>query len=124
MSAAAREEEAVCRLDELSEEGITPVRAFGHPAGAVRVGETPHVFAARCPHMGGPLDRGQRDRLLAASAVGCPAVTDRWVVRCPWHGWEFDVESGASVADPRTRILVYDARVVDDMVVIRRRRHR
>lgn len=33
-----------------------------------------------CPHQGGPLGRGELH--------GC-------IVTCPWHGWQFDVRSGA-----------------------------
>ncbi len=32
-----------------------------------------------CPHQGGPLAAGQ--------VTGC-------IVTCPWHGWQFDVQTG------------------------------
>lgn len=41
-----------------------------------------HFFALdnACPHMGGPLGEG---------------CLEGHRVVCPWHGWEFDVRSGA-----------------------------
>ena len=33
------------------------------------------------------------------------------IIRCPWHGWEFDVRTGRSWFDPeRTRVRSYRAR--------------
>ena len=34
------------------------------------------------------------------------------ILRCAWHGWEFDVKTGQSWFDPvKTRVRVYDVRV-------------
>ena len=34
--------------------------------------------------------------------------TDGEIIRCPWHGWEFDVRTGRSWFDPeRTRVRSY-----------------
>lgn len=35
------------------------------------------------------------------------------ILRCPWHGWEFDVRSGQSWFDPaKVRVKSYDVTVV------------
>jgi nitrite reductase/ring-hydroxylating ferredoxin subunit len=44
------------------------------------------AFASICPHMLGPLDRGD---------------IRNGVVECPWHGYRFDVRSGACVSGSR-----------------------
>src|SRR3712207_6412774 len=34
------------------------------------------------------------------------------ILRCPWHGWEFDLTTGRSVFDPRrTRVRAYPVEV-------------
>jgi 3-phenylpropionate/trans-cinnamate dioxygenase ferredoxin subunit len=39
---------------------------------------------------------------------------DGEILRCPWHGWEFDLRTGRSVVDPDgVRVRSYDV-VVDD----------
>lgn len=61
--------------------------------GAVRIVEIEGklvAFRTRCPHLGGPLDDA--------------AVVDG-VVTCPWHGYRFDVRSGAPVGDHACRLL-------------------
>jgi 3-phenylpropionate/trans-cinnamate dioxygenase ferredoxin subunit len=36
---------------------------------------------------------------------------DRKRVRCPWHGWEYDLESGQSSCDVHSRVRSYDVAV-------------
>ena len=38
-----------------------------------------HALDGVCPHQGGPLGKG--------ALTGC-------IVTCPWHGWQFDVQTG------------------------------
>ena len=33
------------------------------------------------------------------------------VLACPWHGWEFDLETGRCPDDPRMRVATYPVRV-------------
>lgn len=47
-----------------------------------------------CPHAGAPLCDGPP----VAGPDGRPAL------RCPWHGWEFDLETGVHLRNPRCRL--------------------
>ena len=39
-------------------------------------------------------------------------IRDGEIVRCPWHGWEFDITTGRSVYNPhRLRVKIYDVAV-------------
>ena len=42
------------------------------------------------------------------------------VLRCPWHGWEFDLETGEKLFDPgcRARVKTYPVAVEDGVVVV------
>lgn len=72
-------------------------------------------FALRnsCPHQGGALCTGRLTGFLTASAPGNYTYTRRGeILRCPWHGWEFDVKTGQSWWDPaRTRVRSYQVSV-------------
>jgi nitrite reductase/ring-hydroxylating ferredoxin subunit len=64
------------------------VIANGAPVAVFQVGGALYALDARCPHVGGPLDRG-------------PIQGTR--VTCPLHGSVFDVRDGALVRGPATR---------------------
>lgn len=66
----------------------------------------------RCPHQQAPLSRG---RLAGAPAAGLPGEfayePDTYVLRCPWHHYEFDLRTGRCLADPaRLRVATYELR--------------
>ena len=72
-------------------------------------------FALRntCPHQGGPLCAGRVSGFLMARVPGEFTYTRRGeIVRCPWHGWEFDIKTGQSWFDPvQTRVRAYPVTV-------------
>lgn len=41
------------------------------------------------------------------------------VLSCPWHGWEFDIETGKSIFDPeKYRVRTYRVEIEEDRVVL------
>lgn len=55
----------------------------------------------RCPHQGGSLCAGIVTGLLQSNEPGQYTYTRKGeFVRCPWHGWEFDIRTGQSYCDP------------------------
>jgi 3-phenylpropionate/trans-cinnamate dioxygenase ferredoxin subunit len=73
----------------------------------------------RCPHMGG--------NLCAGPVTGTTLPTDKTefiygrvgeLVRCGWHGWEFEIKSGQCTVDPKIRAKVYKVLVEDEQLVI------
>lgn len=65
----------------------------------------------RCPHQGADLSAGLASGLAMADEPGkveCSRPGE--FLRCPWHGWEFDIRTGQSWCDPDS-ILVKTYRV-------------
>jgi nitrite reductase/ring-hydroxylating ferredoxin subunit len=55
----------------------------------------------RCPHQGGNLCDGKLTGLLEAAEPGQYRYSRQGeILRCPWHGWEFDVRTGQSYCEP------------------------
>ncbi|MEQ1770661.1 MAG: Rieske (2Fe-2S) protein [Devosia sp.] len=51
----------------------------------------------RCPHNGGSLVEGVLTGLLQSSEPGAYRYSRQGeIIRCPWHGWEFDIRTGKS----------------------------
>jgi nitrite reductase (NADH) small subunit len=74
-----------------------------------------------CPHMGARLSRGGLQKMVVGDQPGEREMSDQLVLRCPWHGQEFDLDSGECEADPGQRVRVYPVSVEEGRVVVERR---
>lgn len=55
----------------------------------------------RCPHQGGSLAKGTVCGLIESKEPGKYVYSRAGeVLRCPWHGWEFDIRTGQSYCEP------------------------
>jgi len=68
-----------------------------------------------CPHAGAPLCQGHIQTTHRPGEVGNfdPAFEGR-ILRCPWHGWEFDIITGKGLYDERDRVATYPVEVGED----------
>ena len=56
-----------------------------------------------CLHRGGPIGQG---------------FVKQGKVVCPWHGWEYDVKTGAAAHNAAARVAVYAIKVEGDSVLV------
>lgn len=86
------------------------VEIAGRSIGVFNVDGEFFALRNRCPHQGGPLCNGPVSGFVSSSEPGDYHVTRQGeIVRCPWHGWEFDIRTGQSWFDPRrVRVRSYD----------------
>ena len=69
----------------------------------------------RCPHQGGKLCDGVVTGHISSSEPGRISYERPGeIIRCPWHGWFFDLRSGQSWGEPeRIKTRNYDVAVTD-----------
>jgi nitrite reductase/ring-hydroxylating ferredoxin subunit len=109
----------VCAADALTP-GRRIVRDFdGLSIGVFNVKGRFYALHNRCPHRGGALCRGP----VTGTAVYDPDFRfvygrDGEVLRCAWHGWEFDIATGRSLVDERIRAKTFRAEVEDGNVYV------
>jgi nitrite reductase/ring-hydroxylating ferredoxin subunit len=73
----------------------------GRPIVVFNIGGEFFALANRCPHQGGSLCEGRLVGLIESSEPGQYRYSRRGeIIRCPWHGWEFDVRTGKSWCEP------------------------
>jgi len=108
-------EHVVCRVEEIAEGKGLRVELEGRAIAVFNLGERFAAVADRCPHEGASLCHGRTAPLTESQGPGDYRVIDgRIIVRCPWHGWEFDLATGRSYCDPnRVRVRSFDVRVAD-----------
>lgn len=101
-------------VDDVRRDGCRIVEVDGRPVGIVSVGEKFYAISDRCPHMGASMCAGTLSGTFVPSQpTDLVYGMDQQVVRCPWHGWEFDLESGRSLLEPE-RYGLRTFRVTED----------
>ena len=64
------------------------------------------AYRNSCAHQGLPLDGGILD-------------CDNGTLTCPWHGFQFDSESGECFSAPQCQLEPFPLRITDDRVWVR-----
>ena len=86
----------------------------GLEVGVFRVKGRLVAYENRCRHQGGPVCTGELlgkyeqvlgpDQTVLAERFS----TERLHIVCPWHGWEYDLETGRCAVDPAIRLRSLD----------------
>lgn len=112
----------VCHKDELPIGDKRIVTDGKWTAGVFNIAGSFHAIRNVCPHAGAPLCLGTVHGTHVPGEVGEfePGYEGR-ILRCPWHGWEFDIVTGKALYDRKSRVATYPV-IVDDqgMVVVLR----
>lgn len=92
----------------------------GRPVGVVRTASGFFAVRNRCPHQGAEICAGLVSGTMAESAPHEYVYRDeRRVLACPWHRWEFDMETGAAVGGiTKKRLVTYPVAVEDGRVLV------
>ena len=104
----------VATVDEIppGERKIVEIR--GRSLGVFNIKGRFYALRNICPHQGGPLCEGRLTGFVIADKPGGEYRYERrgQILRCPWHGWEYDVTTGQSWVDPASvRTRRYDVEV-------------
>ncbi|TVR03100.1 MAG: Rieske (2Fe-2S) protein [Deltaproteobacteria bacterium] len=89
--------------DRVTQDRMARGFAGTRPVVVVRVGEQLRAFRDRCPHAGAPLSGGD--------------LSDGRV-RCPRHGWSFDVSGGTCAAHPDYSLRLLEVRERDGWIEV------
>lgn len=68
----------------------------GQSIAVFNVDGTFYAIDNTCVHRGGPLGEGE---------------LEGDVVTCPWHGWQYSVQTGICVNNPSARVKSYEVKV-------------
>ena len=105
----------VARTSDIPPGGNKVVEINGRDIVVFHVNGEYFALLNRCPHAGAPLEKAACVARLTSKE---PGVYERSrvgeLLRCAWHGWEFDMRNGQSWFDPqRVKIRTYPV-VIED----------
>ncbi len=97
------------------------VKVGRHEIGLIRLGDGEiHAMRNLCPHKAAPICQG----LVGGTWPPCKPgelvyAKHGEVLACPWHGWEYDIRSGAELHQPKpTHLHKFPVTVEDGQVFI------
>jgi len=86
----------VAKMADLAPGSCMTVSAGGKDVALFNVGGTVVALDNTCLHRGGPLGEG---------------ILEGDVVTCPWHGWQYKVETGENLRDSNIKVATYPVQV-------------
>jgi nitrite reductase/ring-hydroxylating ferredoxin subunit len=95
---------AVLAAEDLADGEVIEAMVGERALAIARVGDEVFALDNVCPHAGGPLGDGVLN--------GCELT-------CPWHGWTFDVSSGACTMDPSLTAETVEAKLHGGHIYVR-----
>ena len=104
-----------CKTSEVPTDAAKIVSIGRLSVGLFRLDDGFHALLNVCPHKGAALCEGP--------VCGTTKQTDRTefiydrageLVRCSWHGWEFDIRTGEFLVDKNIRTKSFPVTVEDD----------
>ena len=100
--------EVVLHVDALSDGDITEVIIAGTSIAVAKQNGVVYAFDNTCPHAGGPLSEGTLEN-----------QGDSVLVRCPYHGWDFDLSDGQCVTSSEATLGCFETQIVDDAICVK-----
>ena len=113
--------QVLCGKDELAPGQIKKGQVGPIPVVVIRSRDgNLYALTAKCLHQGGPLEAGVLyDHMTPANEVGeYVPDTNCEVLKCPWHGYEYDIKTGCVIADPTRRLQQFSVTEEGDDIVV------
>lgn len=114
----------VARSADMPEGSRNMLEYEGRHIGVIRAKGKLHAFLNICPHQGGPVCDGllihRVEEIIAPDKTyqGMRfSETDLHIV-CPWHGWEFNIETGKCAGDGKHGLKRFEAIERDGAVYV------
>ncbi len=90
----------VAKLGEIAPGTSKLVAVANREIGVFNIDGAFYALLSKCPHEGASLCRGKIVQRVESDEPGqyC-IVAGSAMIRCPWHGWQYDIRTGQSWCD-------------------------
>ncbi|MDT8862971.1 Rieske (2Fe-2S) protein [Alkalihalobacillus sp. MEB130] len=95
----------VANIKEIHNKKPKIVEVKGIEIGIYLVDGEYYAWRNYCPHAAAPVCQGVVcGTRLPSMVYNYEYGRDQEILRCPWHGWEFDLKTGQHLVDPNVRL--------------------
>lgn len=110
---------AVATVQEVREKGSLLVEVKGVEIGIFYLNGSYYAWRNLCPHAAAPVCRGTvSGTRLQSEVYEYEYGKEQQVLRCPWHGWEFDLLTGCHLASEHVKLRGYKVEALEDQLYI------
>ncbi|MEK3884714.1 Rieske 2Fe-2S domain-containing protein [Paenibacillus sp. PL2-23] len=109
----------VCKVEDLKSEGRIITTVKGVEVGIFSVGDRYYAWRNMCPHGAAPVCEG------VVCGTRLPSLVyeykygrEQEILRCPWHGWEFDLTTGRHLVDQDVKLRGYPVEVAEGQLYL------
>ena len=108
------------KTDEIPTDKPMIIDINGVSIGVVKKSGKYYAMRNLCPHRLAPLCKGTIDgTMIPSKPKELKFAMEDQVIRCPWHGWEFDLETGHALFGISSRkATVYPVEVKNNEVYV------
>lgn len=92
------------RDSDLKEKSMEFTRIKGKPVLLIRKNGAVYTLSGKCRHMGCRLSKG--------------TFSDEFVLKCPCHGWEYDIRTGKYLGDKDESLDVYENKIEEGEILV------
>ncbi|TJY42619.1 Rieske (2Fe-2S) protein [Cohnella pontilimi] len=119
MSSKIKHRLVVSPSSDLQEGQRLLIEVNGSEIGIIRAEGKCYAFRNACPHQG--------VQMIYGSVTGTMLPSDphqyvygqhNEIIRCPLHGWEFNLQTGKAVFSPSVSMIKYDVQEEDGSIVL------
>lgn len=117
-------EHAVAEVGDLDSGERLVVQLEGKEIGVFCKNGKYQAYRNWCPHQGGPVCEGSLTGTQESTfdretlELDTQWIRDGAVLKCPWHGWEFDVDTGNCLSRKKIKLLSYPVTVEDGQIIV------
>lgn len=114
----------VAEVEAIRRAGFVIYTVEGNEIGVFAIGDAFYAWRNRCPHAAAPVCEGavcESDRRLpVVEAISPASECDGRImtIKCPWHGWEFDLRTGQHIASENVKLQGYRVEVENGYVYV------
>ncbi|MFK2825745.1 Rieske (2Fe-2S) protein [Bacillus sp. B190/17] len=110
---------SICPANELTPGCRKIVTIDSLPIVIVNMDNQLYAFLNMCPHQGAPLECGSISGvMMSPEPHQYEYGRHNEVVRCPLHGWGFDMKTGVSLFDPKLKIKTFQVKEENGSIVL------
>jgi nitrite reductase (NADH) small subunit len=109
----------VATIEEIPPGGRKIVKVQGREVGVFNLEGRFYALKNVCRHQGARVCLGKvSGTTLPSKVYEFKYGREGQILRCPWHGWEYDITTGQSLFDDDVKVVTYGVHVEDGEVFV------